>query len=93
MLGTAALGQLTLGEFSSSFGKLPGAANITDTTKLKLPINCVLADQQDYEIGHSVIEENAPNIRTKVTLSRSAVQRLSDSEPSFTTISNKKGYD
>lgn len=70
----------------------PGTDNITDTTKLQLPINCVLAGQQDYEVGKTEIESRDPNIKTRVKLSSGAGGKIAGPDPSFTVKTSKTGH-
>lgn len=69
-----------------------GPLFITDTDLIELPINCILAGQQDYEIGHTEIEEREANIRTRTSVSQGG-GRLSSSESSFRVRKDNKGYD
>lgn len=78
--------------WSGGFFYRPNTDILTDTTKLQLPINCVLAGQQGYEQGGYDIEDNAPNYSDDVKVS-SGGGRLSDADSTFTTRTDKKGYD
>jgi len=71
----------------------PNPLNLVDTTKIQLPINCVVIGDQDYEQGPSVIDDNAPDIRTRTTLASGGGGRLSSGASSFKTTTGNKGYD
>lgn len=88
MLGFGALGQFALGQPTE-----PGRQFVTDTNKVQLPINAVLAGQQDYEVGDTEIEARDPNIRTRTSVSHGGGGRLSSNESTFRVRKDNKGYD
>lgn len=84
-------GTFNLTGIAASFGF--GPLFITDTDLIELPINCILAGQQDYEVGHTEIEARDPNIRTRTAVSQGGGGRLSSSESSFRVRKDSRGYD
>jgi hypothetical protein len=66
---------------------------ITDTTILQLPIDAILAGQQDYRVSEQVWDIRDPNPKYKITVESSPVKQLSDKPSTFTTTTTKKGYD
>jgi hypothetical protein len=66
---------------------------ITDTEVLQLPINCILAGQQQYKQSGREYEIRPLNATEKVTLKRSRVARLKGEKPSFTTRVSHRGYE
>jgi hypothetical protein len=68
-----------------------GGDIITDTTKLQLPVNCVLAGQQEAEVGKTEIEATDPNIRARTRVSRGGSLKTGD--PTFRVRTDKRGYD
>jgi hypothetical protein len=66
---------------------------ITDTTILQLPIDAILAGQQDYKVSEVVWDIRDPNPKYKVNVESSPVKQLSDKPSTFTTTTTKKGYD
>ena len=82
--------------------------NLTDTTRLQLPLDAVLAGQQDmpeedgailsgqqhYKIQRQWSEQDVkdPNVRTKITVTTTGPVSLDGTKPTFTTRTNKRGY-
>lgn len=66
---------------------------VTDTTKLTLPVNCVLGDgTNEPEKFKTEIDRHPPNVRGIVKLTKAAGGRLSGGKPSF-TVKTGRGYD
>lgn len=92
VIGRFAPASLRFFRFNHEGCDFSSAQYIVDTTRLQMPINCILADQQDYEMGPSEIDARPPNVHVKVTISSGPVKRYG--EPStFTIRTDKKGYD
>lgn len=66
--------------------------DITDTNVLQLPINAVLAGQQDYEVSKREWEVKNPNYKITVTVSSDGVKNLGG-KSSFTVKTDNRGYD
>lgn len=66
---------------------------VTSNSKIKLPINCVLADQQFYKTKIDVNDIGPAKITHSTKVSGSQTERLSGNSPSFTTKTGSKGYD
>ena len=67
---------------------------ITDTTILQLPINAVLAGQQDnMEEGWRDNDIRNPDFREETNLAGGSLTQLSDSASTFTVTTTKRGYD
>lgn len=76
--------------FSTGFGPLGG--EITNTTiYLQLPINCVLAGEQNWKPGPIIRDVRDPDIKSGSSMSASKVYNLSGST-SFSTKTGR-GYD
>lgn len=57
---------------------------LTDTTKIQLPINCVLIGNQPLSEGERTEELWNPSLRTKTKILNSGLTQLSKDGPSFT---------
>lgn len=91
MLGNTALAQAPLGGFPPVQSHIIGIETVTDTTILQLPINCVLAGQQEYEQGGYDVEYVGGSYREFVSVSCSEVWQ--GDSPTFTTRTDSRGYD
>lgn len=67
----------------------------TDTDILQLPVNVVLAHKYLFKKHGKTVEHRDPNYKfERMASRRTGVRRLNRGEgPSFTTTTNKKGYD
>ncbi len=69
------------------------ATGVIGTTKMQLPINCILASDSLYK---RIINDNqvVPFRKSEsVAASASSVRRLSGGPPSFTVKTSTRGYD
>lgn len=66
---------------------------ITDTDRIPLPINCVMAGNQPLKVGKTVIEVNMPDVRSKTMVSTGGPQQLSKEKSTFTVKTSTRGYD
>jgi hypothetical protein len=77
------------------FGSIPSgiSSGVTDTTRLQLPVNCILASDSLYRriIGdnHIVGFRKTERVSSSVT----ATRRLQGDASSFTTKTGKLGHD
>lgn len=93
VLGPGGFSRPPYGSFAGKTHPIIVSELITDTTVLHLPINCVLDDQQDYEVGPTEIEARDPAIKTRVMVSQGSGGRLSSNESSFSVKTGSRGYD
>lgn len=74
-------------------GRTPSILDIVDTQDINLPINCILAGQQDYEVGPTEIEASDPAIKTRIMVSQGGGGKLSAVDSTFRVRTDSKGYD
>lgn len=81
-------GAFQVGAFQSA-----GAGQLTSTTILQKPINCVLAGHQPYKFSET--EYSIPPYRRTHTtaVARSGVAKLRGGKSSFTSKTSSRGYD
>lgn len=71
----------------------PTHLDITDTDILQLPVDAVLAGQQPIIDRYREFDIRPRNERQQVRSRTAGARRLDGDPPSFTTTSNKKGYE
>lgn len=67
--------------------------DVTSTSVLHLPVNCVLAGQQKYSERVKEYEIQPQRTKYERPVTTRSLQRLSQQKPSFTVMTTKTGRD
>lgn len=66
---------------------------ITDTDALQRPVNAIMAGNVPIKAGGRGWDIRPPNLRTRTVMTGTGTRRLTGGKPSFTTKTDKRGYD